>query len=87
MAKCKSLSSYSTKDHSVMIALSNGASHMHQNSPQEWLALEKIKLNFYYKNEWKKVGENVKKRHNFNSKHSSALILYPEIACQPQFNL
>ena len=67
-----------------MIALSNGASHTHQNSPQEWLALEKIKLK---KNEWKKVGENVKKRHNFNSKHSSALILYPEVACQPQFNL
>ena len=86
-AKCKNLSSCSTKDHSVMIALSNGASHIHQNPPHGWLALETIETNFYYKNEGKKVRENVKKCHNFNSKHSSALILYPEIACQPQFNL
>ena len=43
-----------------MIALSNGASHMHQNPPHEWLALETIQMNFYYKNEGKKVGNNVK---------------------------
>ena len=44
MAKCKSLSTGSTKGTYVMIALSNDASHIHQNPLHNQLALKNTRF-------------------------------------------